>query len=111
MQTKIVSPHINEYLRGGIGIKYEVLNGARQKDPRPLDKTINIELTPSIMLYLGSKFKLGFNGYYNRYMQDFSMSLENHRNPQEIYKMTGIGEYLYNGPIISTSLSGKIYLS
>ena len=105
LQTKIVSPYINEYLRGGIGIKYEVLNGARQKDPRPLDKTINIELTPSIMLYLGSKFKLGFNGYYNRYMQDFSMSLENHRNPQEIYKMTGIGEYLYNGPIISTSLS------
>ncbi len=105
LQTKIVSPQINSYTRAGIGIKYEVLNGARQKDPRPLDKTIHIELTPSVMFDISRKWKLGVNGYYNRLREDLSISLENHLRPKEIFKLSGMGEYLYNGPIILGALS------
>ncbi|MBX3241562.1 MAG: hypothetical protein KIT80_11300 [Chitinophagaceae bacterium] len=105
LQAKVVSPKINRYMRAGTGIKYEVLNGARQKDPRPLDKTINIELTPSIMFDITGKWKLGLNGYYNRLREDLSISLENHLRPKDIFKLNGLGEYLYNGPIILGSLS------
>ncbi|WP_126971911.1 DUF6850 family outer membrane beta-barrel protein [Gynurincola endophyticus] len=113
LQAKIVSPKINRYTRAGIGLTYEVLNGARQKDPRPLDKTINIELTPSLMFDLHNHWKLGINGYYNRKREDLSISLENHLRNKEIFKLSGMGEYLYNGPIILGSLSrayeGNIY--
>ncbi|HRE50284.1 MAG TPA: hypothetical protein PK339_02610 [Flavitalea sp.] len=105
MQTKIVSPRINRYTRAGIGIRYEVLNGARQKDPRPLDKTIQIELTPSVMFDISDKWKLGVNGYYKRLREDLGISLENHLRPKEIFKLSGLGEYLYNGPIILGALS------
>lgn len=109
LEAKVVSPQINEYTKAGIGVKYEVLNGARQRDPRPLDNTMNLELTPSLIFDLNDKMVLGINGYYNHLRQDLTISLENNLRSQKIYKMLGLGEYLYNAPILLTGSLSRAY--
>lgn len=109
LETKAVSPYINSFTKVGLGIKYEVLNGARQKDPRPLDKKMSFELSPGVSFDLSNKLQLGVNGYYNRSKQDLSISLENNLQPQRIYKMLGIGAYLYNAPILLSSTLSRSY--
>lgn len=109
LEAKVVSPQINRYIKAGIGIKYEILNGARQRDPRPLDKTLNIELTPSLIFDVGPKWDIGINGYYNHIRQDLNISLENTLRPQEIYKMLGLNAYLFNGPILLGGTLSRVY--
>ncbi|WP_447640606.1 MULTISPECIES: DUF6850 family outer membrane beta-barrel protein [Chitinophagaceae] len=110
LQANIVSPYINRRTRLGMGIKYEVLNGARQRDPRPLDKNLNITLTPSVMYDLSRRIKIGFNGFYNHFVEDLSISMENTQHTQNIYKTLGLGEYLYNGPILLSVSASRAYL-
>ena len=109
LETKVLSPRINRYMRAGIGLKYEVLNGARQKDPRPLDKTIGIELVPSVIFQVTGRLTIGVNGYYKRRREDLTISLENHLRSQEIYKLLGLGEYLYNAPVIVSAGISRAY--
>nr|WP_321414772.1 DUF6850 family outer membrane beta-barrel protein [uncultured Allomuricauda sp.] len=109
LEAKIVSPAITHYIKAGLGIKYEVLNGARQKDPRPLDKTLNLELTPSFVFQVNEKWQIGVNGFYNRLREDLNISLQNHLRSQEIYKMLGLGAYLYNGPILLSGGLSRVY--
>lgn len=109
LETKVLSPPINRYMRAGIGLKYEVLNGARQKDPRPLDKTIDIELVPSVIFQATGRLTFGINGYYKRRREDLSISLENHLKSREVYKLLGLGEYLYNGPVIVSAGISRAY--
>ncbi|MCK0131914.1 hypothetical protein MWU59_10425 [Flavobacteriaceae bacterium F08102] len=109
LEAQVVSPQLSSSLKSGIGIKYEVLNGAQQKDPRPLDKVMNLELTPSLIYTPNNRWEAGINGYYNRLRQDLSISLENRLSAQKIYKMLGLGEYLYNGPILLTGDLSRSY--
>lgn len=114
LQANIVAPTVKEHTEIGMGITYKVLNGARQKDPRPLDKTVIITLTPSVLYAVTPSLKLGVNGYYSHYNEDLSVSLENTQRSQNIYKTLGSGEYLYNGPILlgvglSRSYIGNTY--
>lgn len=108
IETKIVSPEIVKRLKAGLGIKYEVLNGARQIDPRPLDKLINLTVTPQL-IYSLNNWMLGINGNYNWFREDLSISLENFQQSKNIYKTLGLGEYLYNGPIILSGGLSRFY--
>lgn len=109
LQAKVLSPKINRFTKAALGLKYEIKNGARQMDPRPLDKTSIIELTPALLFDLNSKQKLGAHFYFNHYREDLSISLENHLRTKEIYKTLGLGEFLYNAPIIVSSGISRAY--
>ena len=102
IQAQIITPEITKGLRAGTGVKYEILNGARQIDPRPLDKSLDLNLTP-FLLYNTNRWNFGINGYYNHYREDISISLENIQQPKNLYKLIGLGEYLYNQPLIVTT--------
>ena len=108
LETKIISPEIITNLKAGLGIKYDVLNGARQIDPRPLDKLVNIELTPQLILE-HNQWSFGINGYYNRFREDLNTSIQNNQRPKNIYKLLGLGEYLYNSPIILSGGLSRFY--
>ncbi len=110
LRADIVSQYVTKRMRLGMGIKYEVLNGARQKDPRPLDKTINITLTPSLLYALSPRFNIGLNGFYHHFVEDLSITMENSQRSQNIYKTLGLGEYLYNGPILLSGSLSRAYL-
>lgn len=108
LEARILTPEITRNIRSGLGIKYEVLNGARQIDPRPSDKLINLELTPQL-IYSLKQWDMGVYGYYNRFREDLNISLENNQLPKNIYKMLGLGEYLYNGPVILSGGLSRFY--
>lgn len=109
LETKMVSPLLFRKFRAGLGMRYEIRNGARQRDPRPLDKIVEIELTPYVLYHINPKWTLGLNGYYFRFREDLSVSLENTQRPRNIYKLLGLGEYLYNGPVILTGGVSRLY--
>lgn len=108
LEAKILTPELIKNFKTGLGIKYEVLNGARQIDPRPSDKLIDLELTPQI-IYKYQNWNVGINGYYNRFREDLNISLQNIQLSKNIYKQLGLGEYLYNGPIILSSGASRFY--
>lgn len=96
IQAQIITPEIIKGLRAGTGVKYEILNGARQIDPRPLDKSLDLNLTP-FLLYNTNRLNFGINGYYNHYREDISISLENIQQPKNLYKLIGLGSiYIIN---------------
>lgn len=105
LQAQVITPEIVKNLKAGVGIKYEVLNGARQIDPRPSDKLVDIELTPQL-IYTLNKWDFGINGSYNRFREDLKITMENIQRPKTLYKLLGLGEYQFNDPfIVSTSFT------
>lgn len=108
IQANIITPEIIKNLKAGVGIKYEVLNGARQIDPRPSDKLVDIQVTPQMMYQLGH-WDFGVSGIYNRFREDLSITMQNIQRPKDIYKLLGLGEYLYNQPINTSSSMSRMY--
>ena len=104
LKAFILSPQFKPHFRASIEISYDVLNGARDRDPRPLDKEVHIELSP-MLLYMHQRWIFGLQGYYQKFREDLNISVENTQRPQNIYKLLGMGAYLYNRPII---LSGGL---
>lgn len=83
----------------GMGVDYTVLTGARQKDPRPLDNSSQLDLLPAVVYHLNKNSFLGINGAYQRYREDLEVSLYNYRLSYNTYKLLGLGEYEFNAPI------------
>lgn len=105
IQAHVLTPELVKNLRAGVGVKYEILNGARQIDPRPLDKLVDIELTPQVV-YSANNWDFGINGNYNHFREDLVISMENIQRPKNLYKLLGLGEYQFNDPfIVSTSFT------
>ncbi len=104
LDAQILTPEFAKNLKAGVGIKYEILNGARQIDPRPSDKLVDIEITPQFV-YQFNNWQFGGNGYYNHFREDLMIEMENIQQPKNIYKSLGLGEYLYNNPIVTSSSS------
>lgn len=84
---------LNDKLIFGIGINYQTGTGARQNDPRPLDYTNQIDLTPSILYLINDKHKFGLNGDFSTFKEKLDITLVNNTNPQLLYKLLGLGEY------------------
>lgn len=108
LDARIVTPELARNLKAGLQLKYDVLNGARQVDPRPADRTINLTVAPQLMYQLG-KVDLGVVGHYTRFTEDLSISIQNNQLSKNIYKQLGLGEYLYNGPILLSGGLSRLY--
>ena len=104
LDARIAAPaFMNGKLTAGLGIGYEVLTGARQKDPRPLDNSNQLELKPGIAYQLTPKSFLGLNGSYENYREDLTVELYNNRQVYNIYKLLGLGEYEFSSPVLLSS--------
>ena len=103
VEGKISSPIVNEQYVFGLGIKYNVATGARQRDPRPLNTNNDITLTPSMTYLINEINAIGVNGLYNHYVEDFSLQNENTTTVHNFYKLIGVGEYIGSTPLFISS--------
>ena len=108
LETKIVSPEFVKNVNAGIAVKYLIDNGARQVDPRPLDKALDLKLDPFIS-YNNKNWITALGITYTNYREDLNISLQNSQRPKNIYKILGLGEYLYSNPIIISNSLSRIY--
>lgn len=103
IETKIASPLFADRFGVGLGLKYNVATGARQRDPRPQNTNNTLELEPSVMYQLNGRHVIGLKGVYQSFIEDFSISNINSANVQNLYKLIGLGEYLGSSPIFISS--------
>lgn len=103
IETKIASPLFADRFGIGVGLKYSVATGARQRDPRPENTNNELELAPSVMYKLNGQNTIGLKGVYRSFIEDFSVSNINAANVHNLYKLIGVGEYLGSSPFVISS--------
>lgn len=103
IETKIASPVIAENISLGLGLKYHVATGARQRDPRPQNTNNELVLTPSISYKLDTRSVLGLTGTYRHFVEDFNVRNINTMTMHNLYKLIGVGEYVGSSPIFMSS--------
>lgn len=110
LEGKISSPIVRDQFVFGIGLKYNVSTGARQRDPRPLNTSNSVTLTPSMTYLINEINAIGINGMYGRFVEDFSLENENTNTVHNLYKLIGVGEYIGSSPFfISTGSLARTY--
>jgi len=106
LKLKVAAPKlVQDKLTLGMGLSYNVLTGARQKDPRPLNTSNELELAPSVLYELNKNHSIGLTGAYQFYREDLSVERINMNQNYNMYKLLGLGEYEASSPIIVSSNS------
>lgn len=59
LEAAIGSPRFAQRLYGGVHLRYDIGQGARRNNPRPLYRTRNLDLRPGIAVRLGDHHQLG----------------------------------------------------
>jgi len=98
LEAKIASPIVANEFIFGLGVKYNVSTGARQRDPRPLNTSNNLILTPSATFLINEINAVGINGLYHNFVEDFSVENINTYTVHNMYKLIGLGEYIGSVP-------------
>lgn len=80
-------------LMAGIGAELNVATGARQNDPRPLNRSNEINITPGLIWKSGSHSHVGINGLYGKYREEVSLEVKNTYINHFLYKLLGVGQY------------------
>lgn len=111
LNLKVAAPSLmNGKLVTGLGLEYEVLTGARQKDPRPLDNSSQITMSPALVYHLNKNQFLGLNGTYRHYKEDLDVELYNYRMVYNLYKLQGLAEYKSSAPLqMGAEGAGRMY--
>lgn len=101
----------NEKLSLGAALRYKTGSGARQNDPRPLNTTNEIELSPGLVWHISNKQHLGLNGWYSIYKERVSIDVKNTQIYHNLYELLGLGNY--SNSLVSVSATrnyeGKKY--
>lgn len=94
LKLKVSSPQLlGDKLILGIGAELNVGTGARQNDPRPLNTSNEINITPGLIWKLSDNSHIGINGLYGRYREEISLEVKNTYVNHYLYKFLGIGQY------------------
>ncbi len=103
LQLQIATPAFaNDRMNAGLNIRYNMLTGARQKDPRPLDNSSNLDLSPSITYKIDEQNILGLTGHYSFYKEDLNIETVGTSRQFNLYRLLGAGEYQNSAPYILT---------
>lgn len=108
LELKTISPEIFKNTKVGVEVRYEINNAARQVDPRPLDKSLDLNISP-FLVYNIKQWLFAAGMQYTSYREDLHISLQNNQKPKNIYKLLGLGEYLYSNPILLSGSLNRIY--
>lgn len=103
VEGKISSPIVREQFVFGIGLKYNVATGARQRDPRPLNTSNTVVLAPSMTYLINEINAIGLNVLYSHFVEDFSLENKNTTTVHNLYKLIGVGEYIGSSPLFISS--------
>lgn len=103
LEAKVASPFFNDRIAVGLGLKYAVNTGARQRDPRPENTQNDLELIPSVAYKFNERNILGLFGSYNYLSEDVKITSVNYNVAHNLYKLLGLGEYEGSSPIFLSS--------
>lgn len=103
IEAKVASPLWEGRYAVGLGLKYKVETGARQRDPRPENTTNRLELKPSFMYKHNERHTFGVGGIYQSFVEDFTITNINNSQVHNLYKLIGLGEYVSSAPILMSS--------
>lgn len=95
MWTKMATPIVGDALFVGVRAGLTVNRGAKKIDPRPQANTNNIEFAPSLTWKIDNRNALGGYFGYTRFRETSNLLLYDTGNPQKLYLLKGMGQYVY----------------
>ena len=88
----IISHQFTPHITLAASIDYAVGLGAQNKDPRALNKLINLKNKIGIIAE-GELIKIGFDAYYNYLNEDIDLKTIRNNTTFNLYTLTGLGTY------------------
>lgn len=107
--VNVASPFCKDRIAVGLGLKYNVQTGARQRDPRSENTQNELQLRPSIAYKLNAQHTVGAFGNYHHFVEDLIIQNVDKLTSHNIYKLIGLGEYVGSSPIFMTVEMGRRY--
>ncbi len=93
LETKIAFPKLSDKLYTGLGVNYNVSTGAKQLDPRPLNRYYSLELSPSLIYAINANHKLGGVFYYKNMHETSNIDFKNAYQDATFYYLEGLGAF------------------
>jgi|GEM_PF-524777 len=110
LQLQLATPTFaSDRMNAGLGIQYDIHTGARQQDPRPLDNSSNLSLSPAITYKIDDRNILGLTGHYSFYKEDLNIENVGKNRQFNLYRLLGAGEYQNSAPYIFTVNYDRAY--
>lgn len=107
--VNVASPFFKDRIAVGLGLKYNVHTGARQRDPRSENTQNALELRPAVAYKLNERHTLGAFGNYQHFVEDLRLSNIDNKASHNLYKLIGLGEYVGSAPFMMTVEMGRRY--
>lgn len=95
MCVDISMPVFRDVLSLGLAMGLEAGRGAKKTDPRPQAGLCSIDVSPSISLNAGSAGVLSAGFICNMYRETSNLILYDSSQPQKLYLLKGLGQYVY----------------
>lgn len=93
--AKGASPFFYNLVSVGLDLQLNVDRGSKKIDPRPQSNVNSISVAPSVTLKQND-FSLGAYIRYRRFRENSNLILYNTSEPQKIYMLKGMGQYVYD---------------
>ncbi|WP_133299994.1 DUF6850 family outer membrane beta-barrel protein [Larkinella punicea] len=91
---------INDRVTGGLSIRYDLGQGARQNDPRPFYRFRDLSLRPSFLWQLSRRHWLGVWAEYRHTLEENQIGYYAIQTPQ-LYRLRGLGTF-DRSPVVSS---------
>ncbi len=93
LSARVSSREQMGFLTYGAAIDYFVGSGARQNDPRPLNRLKQLSFSPSFVFSLPGNTALGLVLNYTDFREDVSIRIRNRDDNFLYFKLLGLGEH------------------
>ncbi|MFY9152033.1 MAG: DUF6850 family outer membrane beta-barrel protein [Prolixibacteraceae bacterium] len=90
-----ISSPVNDNFDWGLKFDYKVGVAAQNRDPRPENKVLQLNLSPGLLWKL-TKIKLGVNLNYNYYNEDIDISVVKENTEYAMFQLHGLGTSNYH---------------
>lgn len=91
----IISSPLTNQLEWGMKFNYEVGVAAQNRDPRPENKVLKLNVSPGL-LYKSGNYKVGVNLNYEYYNEDIDISVIEKNVQYTIFQLHGLGTSTYH---------------
>jgi len=91
----MVAGHLNSKIDWGLGLNYQVGNAVQNRDPRPENKVMKMNIAPGLLMKV-NKLKIGANLVYAYYNEDIDVSVVEQGVQQTMFQIDGLGIYQYH---------------
>lgn len=91
----MISSPLSDRLNWGLKFGYEVGVAAQNRDPRPENKAMQLNVSPGF-LYRAGKIKLGANFNYQYYNEDVDVDVIEANQQHTLFLQHGLGNYTYH---------------